>query len=240
VLLRKQRCYAEVYNDLDAEIVNLFRVVRDRGDELTKALYLTPFARDEFRETYRPSKDPVEQARRTIARSRMGFGSAAACGAQTGFRSNSSRSGTTPAIDWSHYPDCLAPIIERLRGVVIENKEATEVMLTHDSPETLHYVDPTYVHSTRKLRNPYCKKAYRFEMTDEQHRELASFLGGLKGMVVLSGYHSPLYDELYAGWERIEKTGPFADGARQRTEVLWMHNIQPDLFTQAPPFLSKS
>lgn len=96
VLIRKPRSYAEVYNDLDHEIVNVFRVARDRGAELQRALELTPFSRDDFILSYEPADDPLEQARRTIARSFMGFGSAAACGEISGFRANSSRSGTTP------------------------------------------------------------------------------------------------------------------------------------------------
>lgn len=223
VLLQKPRSYGEVYNDLDGEIVNLFSVVRDHGEQLERALTLTPFARDEFLLAYEPCEDRVEQARRTMARSFMGFGSTAASGAKTGFRSNSNRSGTTPAHDWAHYPKNIAPIMERLRGVVIENKDAREVMLQHDGEQTLHYVDPPYVFETRSVGNPYCKKGYRHEMTDEQHRELAATLRELKGMVIVSGYACPLYDdELYAGWYRVERPA-LADGARPRTEVLWLN-----------------
>lgn len=230
VLVRKPRSYSEVYNDLDGEIVNLFRVVRDRGPELVRALELTPFARDEFLASYVPNADPLEQARLTMARSFMGFGSASASGAKTGFRSNSNRSGTTPAHDWRNYPDCLAATIERLRGVVIENKDACVVMADHDGPETLHYVDPPYVFETRSNANPYCKKGYRHEMTDAQHRDLAAFLRTLKGAVILSGYASPLYDsELYSDWHRVQWKA-LADGARARTEVLWMRGIPASLF----------
>lgn len=221
VLMRKTRSYAEVYNDLDGEIVNVFRVVRDHGDELRRALELTPFARDEFLLSYEPSDDPVEQARRTITRSFMGFGSAAVCGQASGFRSNSNRSGTTPAHDWGNYPDILPATINRLRGVVIESKDATEVIQQHDGQDTLHYVDPPYVHETRSKGNPYCKKGYKHEMTDDQHRELAAVLKTLQGAVILSGYRCPLYDELYAGWTRIERNA-YADGARDRVEVLWI------------------
>lgn len=230
ILIRKPRAYAEVYNDLDGEIVNLFRVVRDRGPELVRALELTPFARDEFLASYTPNGDSLEQARLTMARSFMGFGSASASGAKTGFRSNSNRSGTTPAQDWRNYPDCLAATIDRLRGVVIENKDACAVMADHDTEETLHYVDPPYVFETRSNANPYCKKGYRHEMTDEQHRDLAKFLRTLKGCVIVSGYACPLYDEeLYVGWKRAEFRA-LADGARERTEVLWMRNLPAALF----------
>ena len=120
VLLRKPRTHAEVYNDLDAEIVNLFRVVRDQGAELERIVSLTPFARDEFADSYEQHADPIEQARRTVVRSFMGFGSAGASGQATGFRANSNRSHTTPAHDWANFPEALASIVDRMRAVVIE------------------------------------------------------------------------------------------------------------------------
>lgn len=223
VLLRKPRAYAEIYNDLDGEIVNVFRMARERGEELRRALELTPFSRAEFLQSYEPSDDPLEQARRTITRSFQGFGSAAVCKETSGFRANSNRSGTTPATDWRSYPDALVATIERLRGVVIEQKDAIELMLDHDSPDTLHYVDPPYVHSTRsqKVRGTVSRKAYRHEMSDADHEALADVLHSLRGAVVLSGYHNPLYDRLYRAWRRAEKA-THADGARDRTEVLWL------------------
>ena len=229
VLLRKARSYAEVYNDLDDEIVNVFTMARERGEDLRRALELTPFARTEFEASYQPTSDPLEQARRTILRGFQGFGSAAACGEVSGFRASSSRSGTTPAHDWRNYPDAFVAIIDRLRGVVIENRDALACMTHHDGPRTLHYVDPPYVHATRssKVRHTSTRKSYKFELSDDQHRELATFLCGLSGMVVISGYPSPLYDELFEGWHRIER-GALADGARPRTEVLWLNAAAVD------------
>jgi DNA adenine methylase len=223
VLLRKPRSYAEVYNDLDGEMVNLFTMVRDRGTELRELLRFTPFSRVEYRRSYEPCDDALEQARRSVIRSFMGFGSNSLCRViQSGFRSNSNRSGTTPAHDWANYPDCLDALIQRLRGVVIENRDAGEVMQRHDTPETLHYCDPPYVHETRSNK-VHGHHGYNHEMTDEQHRTLAQALRELLGMVVVSGYACPLYDdELYAGWTRIERPA-LADGARPRTEVLWLN-----------------
>lgn len=233
VLLRKARSYAEVYNDLDCEMVNLFRITRDRGDELHEVLQLTPFSRDDYLEAWNPSGCPLEQARRTVIRSFMGFGSAAITSmravhntkrgglAKTGFRANSNRSGTTPAGDWRNYPEALLAIIDRLRGVVIENRPGIKVMESHDGPSTLHYVDPPYLAETRDAGGDY-----RHEMDTSQHEALAHSLSLLKGAVILRGYPSDLYERLYAGWRRVEKTGPFADGAAKRTEVLWMKNIE--------------
>lgn len=224
VLLRKDRSYAEVYNDLDDDVVNLFRVARDQGARLRRALELTPFARSEFELSYETTADPFEQARRMVVRAFQGFGSAAACGEKSGFRSTSSRSGTTPAMDWRNYPDALAAITGRLQGVVIENRDAKVVMAHHDRPATLHYVDPPYVHSTRSslVRHNSHGKSYRHEMSDDAHRELAVFLRGLVGMVVLSGYESPLYADLLGDWLKVE-TQSHADGARPRIECLWLN-----------------
>ncbi|MDR2219751.1 MAG: DNA adenine methylase [Methylobacillus sp.] len=217
VLLRKQRSYAEVYNDLDGEVVNLFNVARDRGDELVRVVELTPFSRDEFFQSYTTSKDPLEQARRTLVRSFMGFGSASASGKKTGFRANSNRSHTTPAHDWMNYPDALREIIVRLRGVVIENKDALAVMRQHDSPETLHYADPPYVPETRDAGADY-----RHELTSDEHVDLLSALDDLSGMVILSGYRCQIYDDRLSHWRRVDRQA-FADGASPRIESLWLN-----------------
>lgn len=234
VLLRKPRSYAEVYNDLDGEIVNLFRCVRDHHEELDRLLRLTPFAREEFLEAWYPSDDPLEQARRTLIRSFMGFGSAAitlnrvppSLGrgglAKTGFRANSNRSGTTPAHDWKNYPEALRFSIERLQGVVIENRDAIDVIRQHDSAETLHYLDPPYVSETRDKGQDY-----KHEMTNSDHESLAAVARSLKGMVVLSGYESPLYSDLYGDWTCV-KRGALADGARPRIECLWLNQAAAD------------
>lgn len=220
VLLRKPRCYAEVINDLDSEIVSLFLVLRDpaQAHELERLLRLTPYARAEFEISYLPASDPIEQARRTIARSFMGFGGQGVCGKSTGFRANSNRSGTTPAHDWAHYPKELAAFCARLAGVVIENRPALDVIRQHDGPETLHYVDPPYLPETRQQSGSH---GYRHEMTEQEHGELSQALHECAGYVVLSGYPSQMYDELYAGWQRVERKA-LADGAQPRLEVLWL------------------
>jgi DNA adenine methylase len=237
VLLRKDRAYAEYYSDLDGDVVNLFRVLRGPDAErLVNLLRLTPFARDEFAEAYEHSDDPLERARRIVVRSFMGFGSAAACGKATGFRATSDRSGTTPAHDWVNLPETLAAVIDRLRGVVIENRPAMVVMAERDRPDALHYVDPPYVHATRARGNPYCDKGqYRHELSDDDHAELLTFLRGLRGMVVLSGYPAPLYDEMLPDWQRVERNA-HADGARDRTEVLWINPAGASAMSSGPLF----
>lgn len=227
VLMRKPRSYAEVYNDLDGEVVNVFRVLRDPAQscELARLMELTPFARREFEASGDPCDEPVEQARRTMFRFAAGFATGSQHTYATGFRNNVTRLGSTPATDWRRLPEVVPAISERLRGVVIECRPALDVMLTFDTRESLFYVDPPYVFETRNARN--AGSTYRHEMTDDQHRELLTFLRGLRGMVVLSGYRCPLYDEMLTGWQRVDKA-THADGARGRVESLWLSpNITP-------------
>lgn len=223
VLMRKPRSYAEVWNDLDGEVVNLFRVLRsDDATELLRRLRLTPFSREEFAAAYVAVDDPIERARNLVIRSFMGFGSNGH-NRLTGFRANSNRSGTTPSHDWVNYPDSLAKVINRLSGVTVESKDALAVMAQHDGPDTLHYADPPYVMSTRSDEG----SDYAHEMNDDQHAELLVFLRGLSGMVVVSGYPSEMYDSHLTGWRRIEREA-LADGAAPRTEVLWMNEACSD------------
>jgi DNA adenine methylase len=142
---------------------------------------------------------------------------------RTGFRSNSNRSSTTPAHDWSNYPEQIDAFTARLRGVVIENRDAIEVMRQHDSPDTLHYVDPPYPHSTREPAAGGSHRGYRHEMSDAQHETLAAELLNLEGMVVLSTYPSTLYERLFSTWSRVERDS-HADGAAARREVLYLNH----------------
>lgn len=218
VLLQKSRSYMDVYNDLDGEIVNLFMVARDLGENLVSAIELTPYSREEFTMAYEVTADPVERARRLVVRSFMGHGSNSNHRI-SGFRRHSRQSGTSPCHDWRNYPPALIEIIERLQGVVIENRAALDVISEQDCLDTLFYLDPPYVFATRDKGTDY-----NFEMNDEQHREFARDLRDLKGMVVLSGYPCDLYDvELFSDWQRFERKA-MADGALERTEVVWVNH----------------
>ena len=222
VLLRKPRVAVEVYNDLDGEVCALYRVLRDpvMAAELVRQVELTPYAREEYEISYQPADDPLEQARRTLFRSWASHSSSGATGQwRTGFRSNAGGK-RTPASNWLALPDTLNAVMTRLRGVVIENMEARDCLVKYDGPGVLHYIDPPYVASTRMER--WAKKAYRYEMDDDDHRALAETVHRLKGAVVISGYGCPLYDqELYRGWDRYEYVAR-DDSADIRLEVVWI------------------
>lgn len=228
VLMLKPRAYAEVYNDKWDTVVNVFRVLRDpvSAGRLEQLLRLTPFSRTEFVRTgyaqIDNAADPVEKARLTIFRSFAAFGSASTNGKHsTGFRAKSWRSSTTPARDWANYPNNIQSFVDRLKGVVIENKDYREVFLQHDSEDTLHYVDPPYPHSTRNMARG--NASYAHEFTDQDHIDMADSAKALRGGVIISGYDCELYQELFKGWH-VSKKMALADGARPRTECLWIND----------------
>lgn len=239
VLMQKPRAYAEVYNDLDGDIVNLFRVLQ--GDHSRAALFhavtLTPYAREEFELSWVATDDPVERARRTIIRAQMGFGSAGATKGKTGFRIDTKREYGTAQALWAEYPSSIASIGQRLTSVLIENRPAIEVMKAHDAATTLHYVDPPYMHDTR-YKGASSGRYYRHEMDDTQHAELLSALLELEGMVVVSGYPCELYEDLLTDWQRHETSSRISAGrgTATRTECIWLSpacqraSNQPGLF----------
>ena len=224
VLLRKPRVYAEVYNDLDGDIVNFFRVLRDPAlrEDLIRACRLTPYARDEFDAAYEPTDDPLERARRTCVRAAMGFGSAGATKATTGFRTDTRRKYGTAQHNWAHYPEALAAIGDRFAGVLVENRDALEVITAHDGVDTLHFVDPPYMHETRQMR---AQGGYRHELDDDGHERLLELLRAVDGMVVLCGYSNALYDARLSDWARHTTSARISSGRGTglRTEVVWLN-----------------
>jgi DNA adenine methylase len=228
VLLRKPRSRVEVINDLDGDIVNLFRVLRvpDQAQRLIEVLRLTPFALKEFKSAYQQTNDQIENARRLICRSYMGFGGGAVHRKSTGFRRGVIRSGVEDFCTW---PDHVKSFSGRLRGVIVESQPALEILRFYDSTDTLFYLDPPYPRSTRNERSRYLH-----EMTDDDHRELAAVARNVKGKVIVSGYACDLYDvELYPDWDRVEWKSS-CEGQQHRIEVLWISPAagQLNLFNQ--------
>lgn len=231
VLLNKSRSPIEVYNDLDGDLVGLFRILQRpaASRRLVALLRVTPYARQEYELSLQPADNDIEAARRLIVRSFMGYGSNAhACSARgeatTGFRSYSKSPNKQPAREWATYPDGLLAVIERLRRVVIECRDASAVLDKFDDHDVLHYIDPPYLPETRERGHEYLRKypRYRHELSAADHKRLLDQINGLKGMVVLSGYPAGLYEQHLKRWKRFELTA-FADGARPRTEVVWIN-----------------
>lgn len=230
VLMRKPRSIGEVYNDLNGDVVNVFRILRDpeQAKKLARMLELTPFAKEEYDLAYEPTADPVECARRMIFRSFAGHGSDSVTRSHAGFRAHRNRqSGVTAAQEWVGMPRMVELFTKRLQGVSIENREAIRLIPLYDRKDTLFYADPPYLLHTRLSRSV----KYIYEMTDDDHRELAEALHQVKGMVIVSGYPSTLYDELYAGWRCMMKSYRAQNAKQPSTECLWLSpKIKTTLF----------
>ena len=224
VLLNRAPAPIETYNDLDGEVVNFFRVLRTQKDALIEAIGLTPFSREEFGIacTLDPDLEPLERARRFYVRARQvrtGLAQTASLGRWANCKATS-RAGMSGVISrWLGAVEDLPAIAERLLRVQIENRPALDVIRLYDSPRTLFYCDPPYIHGTRGDA-----KAYGYEMTDQAHTELAALLNSVAGRVAISNYQSALMDHLYPAPRWRKTTAPartIHSTKDQRAEVLW-------------------
>ena len=231
VLLNRPPAGVETYNDLDGEVVNFFKALRDQSEALQKAMALTPFSREEFARACRlePDLPPLERARRFYVRARQvrtGLAQTASVGRWANC-TNTIRAGMSGVVSrWLGAVEQLPEIALRLMRVQIENRPAVDCIRLYDSADTLHYCDPPYVHETRGD-----SKAYAYEMTNEQHAELADALSAAKGKVALSNYDCPLMDKLYPPkrWRKLHFERTNHSTKDIRTETLWMNYDPSDV-----------
>lgn len=225
VLLNREPSPVETYNDIDGEVVNFFRVLRDQPEEIARAIALTPFSREEFYLAINGSTDGIsqlERARRFFVRARQartGLAQTATLGRWANCK-NTSRSGMSGVVSrWLGGVSGLAEIGERLARVQIENRPAVDVIKLYDDSRTLFYCDPPYIHESRGD-----SKAYGFEMMNDEHIQLAVALQKVKGKVAISGYRGDLMDTLYKGWRRFDARPKHAHSIKKiRQECLWMN-----------------
>lgn len=219
VLFNKAPSKIETVNDLDGQVVNLFRVIRDRPEELAEKIRWTPYSRQEYYDSYETTGDELEDARRFLIRCWMARG--AKTSDRTGWRHNIDVShcpNKTVPKQWMEMPEKIVVIAQRLQGIQIEHQPAVKLIERYRRPDVLIYADPPYLMETRHGR------MYRHEMTDNDHLELLDALDAHPGPVLLSGYAHPLYDERLQHWHRETKVVQ-AEGGRRRTEVLWINPV---------------
>lgn len=225
VLINRKPSPVETYNDIDGDVTNFFRVLRDRTEELKKAIALTPFSREEFYLAIHGDTQGISEVERTrrfyirARQARTGLAQTATLGRWANCK-DTSRAGMSGVISrWLGGVDGLDEIAERLLRVQIENRPALDVIRLYDAPRSLFYCDPPYLHSTRGDA-----KAYGFEMSEEEHRKLAEMLNQCQGLVAISGYRCDLLDHLYNGWRRYDAPEKQAHSIKQtRQESLWMN-----------------
>ncbi len=230
VLLNREPSPVETYNDLDGEVVNFFRVLRSRKEKLIEAVSLTPFSREEFALAcaLQPGLSALERARRFYIRARQvrtGLAQRASLGRWANCK-NTSRRGMSGVVSrWLGGLESLAEISERLLRVQIENRPAVEAVKLYDSPQTLFYCDPPYIHETRGDA-----KAYSNEMNDQDHEELARVLNSAQGLVAVSNYDCDFMSRLYPAKKWLKTTGPkktIHSTKDKRAESLWT-NYDPE------------
>ncbi len=217
MLLNKPESQIEVYNDLDGDLVNFFRVLREpeQSAELVRRLKLTPFARAEYDAAYeeRDCQDAVERARKVFVRAWMSIGGKGAVwSSKVGFRKCTARGVEREAARFASAVDSLHAVAERFRSVVVECRDALRMFECYDSARTLFYVDPPY--------NGLDIVLYRNGI---DHEVLLEACQELEGFCVVSGYPSELYYDRLAGWhvERLAtKVATF--NAKPVTECLWI------------------
>ena len=224
VLMNLRPYPVETYNDIDGELVNFFRMLRDQGEALVKAIGLTPFSREELIRACQPARDlpPLERARRFYVRARQ---------TRTGLAQKSSegrwahcvltsRAGMAGAVSrWLGSVEALPEIAQRLQRVQIENAPALDVIRRYDTGETVFYLDPPYLHTARGD-----SAAYGYEMSDGEHETLAALLRSIRGRAILSGYRTPLYDHLFRDWRRIDAPERLCHSVRKpRQESMWLN-----------------
>jgi DNA adenine methylase len=207
----------EIINDRYGSIVNLFRVLREHGEELARLIDLTPWARDEYLDCERQfsgTGNDIEDARRFLVRCWQAHGTR--FNKSSGWRNigQENNGQTTPV--WRQLPARIMATVDRLKHAEIDNRPALEVIARYNSPDCLIYADPPYMLETRN--GAY----YEYEMTDADHTCLLQALQAHKGMVALSGYAHSIYDESLQDWYRIEYP-VIAEHGRRRTEVLWLN-----------------
>lgn len=224
VFFRKPESNIEVLNDLAGDVVNFFQQLRDNSDALIRAIALTPYARDEYALSLQPCGDcsELERARRFYVASFQSFGATYA--RKSGWRKRVTPANGDLTNEFSRL-DGLEQAVAALKHAYIENRPAIDVIQQYDAPDTLFYIDPPYVLSSR---GDMGRKRYAHEMTDDQHRHLAEVVHHARGMVLLSGYKSDLYSELYRDWTLVTKTTT-TNGNGVATEYLWLNQQATNL-----------
>lgn len=215
VFFSKTPSSTETINDVDGEVVNLFRVIRTAADDLTKAVEMTPYARDEYRDCYSIDGDEIERARRFLVRTWQAYGGKTSC--RTAWAHDRTNQVFRPKYWATVLPERILHIVSRLRMAQIENMDALELIPKYSRPGTLLYVDPPYMASTRMQKHYACE----FDRP-AQHEELLRLCLAHRGYCIVSSYANELYDGMLAGWtKRSMRTA--TNAGESRVETLYLN-----------------
>jgi DNA adenine methylase len=230
VFFAKSPSHAEVLSDINGEIVHFFRMLRERPDDLIRACALTPYAEEEliagYRQVERPIDD-IERARRFYVRLELGWNSGGRLSG--GFRRDTR--GTRHVTAAIEYIDVmhLYQAAARLQHAQIDRADVMDQLIRYNDPDTLLYLDLPYVQSARGSE----KKMYADEMSDATHRQIADLCHWSRSKIIISGYQSPLYEELYADWQCVTIEA-YDLNKQPQSEYLWIspNAVKPPTLTQ--------
>lgn len=225
VFFNKKPSKVEAINDIDGNVVNLFRMIRERPEELARRIEFTPWARDEYNKSCTMTGDPLEDARLFVIRLWQGKGSVTDQLAGWDRRIQCKTGGLNIKL-WQAVPKRILDTAKRLKTVYIENRSALDLIPHFKREEVLIYADPPYLNETRSGG-----KMYAHEMTNEDHVLLIQLLKEHPGPVLISGYPNQIYDEQLNNWYRKFTIG-FARGHKKRKEVLWLNPIAAEGLAQ--------
>lgn len=220
VFFNKVPARLETINDLDNNVVNYFKVVRNNWEELSDLLSMTPYSREEYYRSFEilPDDSDVERARKFAVRCWQGFGCSNLY--KNGFRSSQRHGSPHTTKEWREIPERLYTAMERLKNAQIESLPAVELIRRYNHESVFIYADPPYLHGTRK------NYLYTHEMTDEDHIDLLNTLKEHPGKVMISGYDNSLYNDILSGWRKASKKTQ-AEAGIPRIETLWMNYDVP-------------
>ena len=215
IFFNKEPSHIETINDLNSDVYNFFKVLREHGDILAEHIKMTPFCREEYEQAYKnETYSEIEKARIFAVKCWQGFGCSNLY--RNGFRSGQREKSPDCAKAWNQIPERLLEAADRLKMAQIENLPAIELMGRYDTEDVFIYCDPPYLHGTRK------NYLYKHEMEDSEHEELLKILAAHQGRVLLSGYDNEMYNDYLSGWSKAQKDTSAENGLR-RTETIWMN-----------------
>lgn len=223
VFFNKRPGSVETINDLNGDIVNFFRVLREQPDELKRLLSLTPYSREEYQKSIEPCTDPLEKARRFMVRTTQAIGAKP----DSGWRNHKQMKIGGTACKWGGITETIDEAARRLRGdtthlVQIERMDGLQLIARYNHPDVLMYLDPPYMMNTRKSR-----RLYSYEMDDSEQGAMLDLILKSKAKIALSGYPNDLYNRRLAGWN-TDTALSHTTSAEVVTEQIWMNFDPPN------------
>lgn len=216
VFFNKPKSEIETINDINDDVYNYFKVLREEPEELIKLLSFTPYSRTEYIESYKTkqSDTSVEKARKFCVRCYMGIG--ASNRYKNGFRSSQTYGSPDVPKYWNKLPETIICASKRLKEAQIEHLDYKEILARYNTEDVFIYLDPPYVPDLRK------KCIYKNEMNIEEHEELLEIITKHPSKIMLSGYENPLYEKYLKNWRKL-KTKNQVEGGLIKEEVIWMN-----------------